>query len=108
MICVYTAMLPTDAHLVQHWLRRNGIAAQVLGDLMVGRGELPIQDSAPTVWVSLENEDAARALVAEFEKPQGDGKRWLCPECAEDNEPTFGSCWKCGVDHPAGLDGARD
>jgi hypothetical protein len=83
---------------LQHWLRRNGIPAEVLGDLMVARGDLPIQESSPTVWVPEAFAADARVLVEEFEVPTGDGKRWACAACGEDNEPNFGTCWNCSVD----------
>ena len=100
MICVYRATLPTDAHMMLHWLRRNGIAAEVRGDLLTARGELPVQESSPTVWVPESDSEQAQSLVTEFEKPVGDGKMWTCLKCSEANEPNFGSCWSCNADHP--------
>lgn len=100
MICVYRAGLPTDAHLLLHWLRRNGIPAEVRGDLMTARGELPVWESSPSVWVATEHELDARALVAEFELEEEGGEKWACPGCGEENEPTFASCWSCNTSHP--------
>lgn len=105
MICVYRAALPTNAHLVQHWLRRNGIPAEVRGDLMLARGELPIVESAPSVWVAKVHEAQARELVDEFEQPEAEATRWDCPRCGEDNEPNFHSCWNCSADRAAALPG---
>ena len=100
MICVYRGNLPTDAHLMLHWLRRNGIAAEVRGDLLTARGELPVQESSPTVWVPDTDAEQAQKLVDEFEQPVGGDNMWTCAKCGESNEPNFGSCWNCGADHP--------
>ena len=100
MICVYRAYHPIEAHLCHHWLRRNGIAAEVRGDLMTARGELPVAESSPTVWVAPEDAADAELLVAEFERAGKLGEVWTCPFCGEKNDMSFGSCWNCSNDHP--------
>lgn len=96
VVVVYRAGLPTDAWLCQHWLRRNGVAAEVRADLMSGRGELPIAESAPSVWVPDADVDLALVLVAQFERPH-DGPAWTCASCHEENPGNFDGCWSCGA-----------
>lgn len=100
MICVYKASGPTDAMLVSHWLERNGIRALVRGDLLGLRGEIPIGDAWPTVWVDEADRELAEAAIREFEGPRLVHPRWVCAGCGEENEPNFGSCWSCDADRP--------
>jgi hypothetical protein len=97
---VYKANSPTDAPLIQHWLERNDIRASIRGDLFGLRGEIPMADAAPTVWVADADEERALELIREFNGPTLGHPRWLCAICGEDNEPNFGSCWNCNADQP--------
>lgn len=96
MVAVYRANLPTDAWLCQHWLRRNGIAAEVRADLMGARGELPIAESAPSVWVPEADRELALVLIAQFEEP-ATSPAWPCGACGEENPGNFDGCWSCGA-----------
>lgn len=100
VVCVYKARDATDAALVKHWLERNGVQALVRGDLLGLRGEIPIGDAWPSVWVPDDQKDAADVAIREFEGPRLVHPRWACARCGEDNEPNFGSCWSCGADRP--------
>lgn len=100
MICVYKAHGPTDAHLVRHWLERNGIRAVIRGDLMGIRGEIPVGESWPAVWVDREDVARAEEAIRTFEGPRLVHPPWRCPRCGEVNEPNFGSCWSCQADRP--------
>lgn len=100
MICVFKAAGPTEATLMRHWLERNGIRAVVRGDLVGLRGEIPMAEAWPTVWVDPEDGEAAEEAVRAFESPRLVHPRWQCPACGEDNEPNFGSCWSCSGDRP--------
>ncbi len=100
MICVYKGTGPTDAYLMHHWLERNEIDATLRGDLLGLRGEIPVLDSWPTVWVSKVDQERAEAAIREFNAPQLVHPKWMCPGCGEENEPNFGSCWNCDGDGP--------
>jgi len=100
LVRVYLATGPTDAYLVKHWLERNGLDVHVQGDLVSARGEIPIGESWPTVWVPEASSARARELVDAFFGPTLVHPRWRCPDCGEDNEPNFGSCWNCDGDRP--------
>jgi hypothetical protein len=100
LVAVYRATGPTDAYLVKHWLERNGLVVHIQGDLVSARGEIPIGESWPVVWVPQDDQQRAEELVDAFFGPTLVHPRWRCPTCGEDNEPNFGSCWSCGGDRP--------
>lgn len=99
MVRVYRAHGPTDAYLVRDWLAEHGITAHVQGEtLMGGRGELPVWESWPTLWVAKALEAKAKDLVRSFSAtPQLVHPEWQC-SCGETNPGNFGSCWSCGHD----------
>jgi len=98
---VYRGTGPTDAYLVRDWLGRNGVSAEVRGEnLMSLRGDIPIMEAWPTVWVAPAQKSQARELIEEFNGPTLVHPAWNCPKCGEENAPNFGSCWSCGTDSP--------
>lgn len=98
---VYQATGPTDAYLIRDWLHRNRLEAQVRGEsLMSLRGDVPVGEAWPTVWVPEPRATEARALIETFEGPVLVHPPWRCPACGEENGPNFGSCWSCGADRP--------
>jgi hypothetical protein len=102
-VCVYRGSGPLDAYLVSHWLERLGIVVQVRGgDLASIRGKIPIMDAWPSLWVPKDQAVAATDGIRSFEAEAALATAWTCPACDEDNEPSFGSCWSCQTDRPAG------
>lgn len=100
-IRIYRGEGPTDPYLLRDWLERNGVPAEVRGDtLMTLRGDIPISEAWPTVWVAPQHVDRSKALISEFFGPALVHPAWKCPACNEENAPTFGSCWSCGQDSP--------
>jgi hypothetical protein len=101
---IYTAMNPTDAHLLKGALKSEGIEAAVQGEfLWIARGEVPITtDTAPSVWV-IDDSDYERAMevVKAFQSSEEIGgpenEEWKCENCNEINEGQFTECWKCGA-----------
>jgi hypothetical protein len=92
---------PTDAYLIRDWLMRNGLLAEVRGEsLMSLRGDVPVGEAWPTVWVPPQQRDRARQLIRDFEGPTLVHPSWQCPACGEENGPNFASCWSCGADRP--------
>lgn len=100
MVCVYKGTGAGSAVMVKHWLERNGIQALLRGGLTGLGGEIPVDDARASVWVRREDEERALDAVRAFEGPVLVHPRWACPDCGEDNEPNFGSCWNCGGDRP--------
>lgn len=99
-ICVYRAAGPTDASLLRDRLDRAGVPCRVRGDLFVLRGEIPLGDAAPTVWVRASDRERALAEVRAYEGPALVHPRWVCPGCGEENEAGFDWCWSCQTDRP--------
>ncbi|MDC0307977.1 MAG: DUF2007 domain-containing protein [Planctomycetaceae bacterium] len=102
MPVVYSAGHPAEAHLCRQYLEAHGIEARVDGEILwQARGDLPPNESTnPTVLVSDENIERARALVVEFESSHAAGREldsWSCSQCAEDNPSSFDVCWNCGA-----------
>jgi hypothetical protein len=97
-VCVYRAAGPMDAYLMHHWLERNGVASFVRGDLSSIRGEIPIPEAWPTVWVHEDMVERTKELVGQFDRPTLVHPKWECDQCGETNEPNFGSCWSCSAD----------
>ncbi|MFT7521273.1 MAG: hypothetical protein ACI9MC_003424 [Kiritimatiellia bacterium] len=100
LVKAYQATGPFDAYLVRDWLQRNGVKAQVRGEaLMSIRGDVPIGEAWPTLWVAPEHLKMASGLIQEFDGPTLVHPPWKCT-CQEENAPNFGSCWNCGRDRP--------
>ena len=92
---VYAARDEIDATLVQTMLAESGIKARVVGGQIMGAvGEVPAGlPSAPRVWVSDENADAAVALIREMEEKRRE--TWLRSQESESlndesDQPTLG------------------
>jgi hypothetical protein len=96
LICVYEGNGPTDAHLVHHWLSRNGIDAQLR--VSPPRIRFLVAPSWPTIWVAQSDEARARLAIGLFEGPTLVHPKWPCGHCGEINEANFGSCWSCEQD----------
>jgi hypothetical protein len=99
-VCVYRANGPMDAYLLRHWLERNGIPCHLRGDLSSIRGEIPIPEAWPTVWVHTDLEAQALEALELLNTPTLVHPKWTCDVCNEVNEPNFASCWSCSADRP--------
>jgi hypothetical protein len=94
---VYEAKDPLNASLLTGLLNDAGIEALVQGERMSGLlGSVP--PVCPSVYVRDEDQEAARSVVAEFERVR-EGRAtletWTCPKCGEKIEASFKTCWKC-------------
>jgi hypothetical protein len=104
---VYWAKDAPQAHLVKTVLRRAGIDAQVVGEMLQQAiGELPMgPTTSPRVWVAKSDEARARAVIAEWERerrtaPAAAGAPWTCPGCGAEVDAGFDLCWKCQGPRP--------
>jgi hypothetical protein len=95
MVCIFRGTGPADAWLVRDRLSAEGIPCQVRDHLSAGRGELPIPDSWPTVWVAPSYAEEARAFLHREETLRLVVTPWTCRTCGEVNEGRFEWCWKC-------------
>ena len=88
---------PAEAWFVRDWLERNGLAVWVRDGSSM-RGQLPVDEAWPSVWVRADDRTAAEAAMRAYHAPQLVHPRWRCGACGEDNEANFGSCWNCEAD----------
>jgi hypothetical protein len=99
-VCVYRATGPADGFLVRDWLVRSGLEPQLRGDLSTIRGEIPIGESWPSIWVGPQHRERAASLIQELNGPRLVREAWTCPACGAEGEPDFDSCWNCDADRP--------
>ena len=100
---VYRGTSLADVHLMRDLIESDGIPAEIRGELLAGlAGAIPVADTMPTIWVLAHNATRARALMASVEAMARSGASWPCT-CGEENEATFGSCWRCGRMGPGSI-----
>jgi hypothetical protein len=113
---VYSGRDEMDANFVKGLLQQEGIEAVITGQaLEAAFSTLPLSDnSLPSVWVSKENEERAKAIIQKYQQVDlansddslADTPRptWKCANCGEAVEQQFTECWKCGHARPAEPD----
>jgi hypothetical protein len=74
-----------------------GIDSELRNQYLAGAlGDLPMLETWPQLWVEDALESAAqRALEKAASAPTG--APWVCPQCGEQLEPQFTTCWRCGA-----------
>lgn len=105
---VFIARNPTEAHLVLGLLDAAGIDADIRREALFTtmEGAAAVPGAQPEVWVlDPAQVERARELVGRYQRgeatPDPGAAAWNCPDCAEEHEPQFTSCWKCGAAMPA-------
>ncbi|TFH90063.1 putative signal transducing protein [Vibrio ouci] len=95
---IFSAITPTEAHIVCELLKSQYIDCEVRGEGIFGlQGEIPFGESSePYIWL-FDQRDSAKAseIIKEFQSEQRK-QDWQCDECGERNEGQFGACWQCG------------
>ena len=95
---IFTASNRVEAYLLAGRLAHAGIKAHVFNSNMSSIvGDVPVDVSAPQVWL---DDDADRALAADvlraYQEERNRTGTIVCAKCGEDNPATFDLCWKCG------------
>jgi hypothetical protein len=82
-------------------LAAAGIRCEVRNTTLAGAiGDIPWLECAPQLWLLDDlDEGRARELLADLQRDVA-GAPWRCAACAEQIEPQFGACWKCGAARP--------
>jgi hypothetical protein len=95
---VFSSYSLAAAHHTRNLLEVEGIHSVVRNEMLSSAmGELPPAECQIEVWV-LRPEDAERAeAVLKKQFTAQSGEPWRCPACAEDREPQFTQCWRCGA-----------
>ena len=91
---VHSSRTVTEAELMRPLLQRDGIGAEVRGEVSLGLG-LAQYD----VWVEARNE--ARAIEAIRALAEVSEEEIRCPYCSELCPSNFERCWKCGATIPS-------
>jgi hypothetical protein len=74
-----------------------GIDAELRNQYLAGAmGELPMMETWPQLYVEQSDERRALRALAAASAPSP-GSPWTCPDCAEQLEPQFSHCWRCGA-----------
>jgi hypothetical protein len=99
MVKTYTAANLQDAHILLGLLASAGIRARILNaSAQGGLGEIPFTSTYPEIWLErAADAERARAVIADFERPQRTGASRRCAACGEDSPPGFELCWQCGA-----------
>ncbi len=97
---LYTALNPTEAHILCELLKTEGIQCEVRGEGLFGlQGEIPISpDTGAYIWLMepIKMTEAQR-IIQDYERQRTSvGPDWYCLNCGESNEALFGICWNCG------------
>lgn len=99
---VYSSALLADVKHFKNVLEHAGIDAEIRNErLSGGLGDIPFLECEPELWVSDDDAERARAVIAADREPNPDGAPpWRCAHCGEMNEPQFGACWNCSNPAP--------
>jgi hypothetical protein len=99
---VFTAANLPEAHLLAHYLADRGVRTRIFNaNASSIAGELPIDAALPQIWVERDDDAArARALIGEYFRGTITGPPVRCPNCGEENPPSFEVCWSCGTGLP--------
>lgn len=80
-------------------LAKEGIECILKNEqLGVALGEIPFVECYPELWlIDEEVYPRARIFLDNWLKNEVAGlEAWVCPDCGEELEAQFGSCWSCG------------
>jgi len=83
---------------VAQLLDANRIPYMVKNEFSLGAvGELSPFDAIPEVWLIDDDwYSKAKSLVDDLRHMDVGDETWCCPNCKEENEPSFQLCWACG------------
>jgi hypothetical protein len=95
---IYRAASLLQVAHVRNLLMAAGIECELRNQYIAGAlGDLPMLETWPQLYVDDADElPALRALARADAAPAG--TPWICPECGEELEPQFTSCWRCGAE----------
>ncbi len=86
------------AGMFRELLATEGVACLVRNEqLSTAIGEIPFVECFPELWV-IDDEIYPRAklLLEAWLKQSPEVAPWTCPQCGEEIDGQFSSCWSCG------------
>ena len=105
LVKLYASGNPVDVYLLRDTLAEEGIRAVVVGEMLgMARGDLPMTaETLPAVWVAKGDAERAMRIALEYDRAKADAKSrseneqpWQCPNCGEEVDAPFETCWNCG------------
>ncbi len=93
---LYMARENSEAELLKGLLERSGIACSIRNETMMNAVG-PLIFCYPEVWI-LNDEDfpAATQVMEDWRTaPEDSEATWKCPECGEEIDSQFDTCWRC-------------
>ena len=85
------------AHL-KDLLESAGIACFINNEISAGlMGGIPRNESTPELWIEDDSRLEEALQIKRDSQTPIEGKPWTCPQCGEQIEAQFTSCWKCGA-----------
>src|SRR5687767_2058565 len=84
-------------------LEAEGIPCVIKNENLSGiAGEVPFTETFPELWIQNDSDlTKAVSIKADWKIPSEPfGEVWICPNCSEQSDPEFTSCWKCGTTKP--------
>ncbi|MCE0496002.1 putative signal transducing protein [Vibrio salinus] len=95
MKLIYTHENKVIVENTRNYLQKQGVDCELRNEFAGGAiGDLSPIQTWPELWVSDEYYDQAAELIAQLSDESGDDN-WICPECGEENAPSFDFCWNC-------------
>ena len=65
-------------------------------------GGIPPNECWYEIWVTneLQYDEAKMIIESALSNEEASYPHWLCPDCGEEHESQFSTCWKCGKEKP--------
>jgi hypothetical protein len=103
MILLHTAPNLAEIEIVRELIEDQGIDCALRNDnLQMAIGSVSAVDTWPEIWILNDPDiDRAREIFSDWQTGEQDTPPWTCPECGEEVEGQFTSCWRCSVERPA-------
>jgi hypothetical protein len=100
MIRVFSAPTHFLVYNMKNILESYGIDSKIVGENRAAAvGEIPPIEAWIELHVNEEDEKKALEIIdVVIKDPIDEGDAWTCPECGEEIEPQFSTCWNCGTD----------
>jgi len=94
---VYRAATLLQVAHARNVLLTAGIQCELRNQYLAGAlGDLPMMETWPQLYVDDGDESYALSALARAAAAPA-GSSWTCSGCAEELEPQFTQCWRCGA-----------
>lgn len=96
-------------YLFKSLLESEGITCFIKNEYPPAAGELPPIAAIPELWVINDNQyEKAMKLIQENSFYAQSSSQWKCPQCGEQLEGQFVTCWHCGNERSKDFNAAEN